>query len=466
MRSECRKQGRSVRDALVAVKGVTHKAKQEECMDYTTQMDAARKGIVTPEMEAAAAKEEMDVKELMELMAKGQAIIPANKRHTSLSPAAIGSRLKTKINVNLGISRDCKDMDVEVAKVNSAVAMGAESIMDLSSYGDTRTFRRRLTSECPAIIGTVPIYDAVVYYHKPLKEITSQEWLDIVKMHAEDGVDFMTIHCGINRETAGKFKRNKRLTNIVSRGGSIIFAWMEMTGEENPFYEHYDEILDICRKYDITMSLGDACRPGCLKDASDISQIEELITLGELTKRAWEKDVQVMVEGPGHMPLDQIAANMKIQQTICQGAPFYVLGPLVTDVAPGYDHITAAIGGAVAAAYGASFLCYVTPAEHLRLPDLEDVKEGIIASRIAAHAADVAKGIKGAVDWDNRMSEARKKLDWEGMFELSIDPEKARRYRASAKPEKEDTCSMCGNFCAVKNMNRILDGEIVNIYDE
>ncbi len=435
-------------------------------MDYTTQMDAARKGIVTPEMEAAAAKEEMDVKELMELMAKGQAIIPANKRHTSLSPAAIGSRLKTKINVNLGISRDCKDMDVEVAKVNSAVAMGAESIMDLSSYGDTRTFRRRLTSECPAIIGTVPIYDAVVYYHKPLKEITSQEWLDIVKMHAEDGVDFMTIHCGINKETAGKFKRNKRLTNIVSRGGSIIFAWMEMTGEENPFYEHYDEILDICRKYDITMSLGDACRPGCLKDASDISQIEELITLGELTKRAWEKDVQVMVEGPGHMPLDQIAANMKIQQTICQGAPFYVLGPLVTDVAPGYDHITAAIGGAVAAAYGASFLCYVTPAEHLRLPDLEDVKEGIIASRIAAHAADVAKGIKGAVDWDNRMSEARKKLDWEGMFELSIDPEKARRYRASAKPEKEDTCSMCGNFCAVKNMNRILDGEIVNIYDE
>ena len=435
-------------------------------MDYTTQMDAARKGIVTPEMKAAAAKEEMDVKELMELMAKGQAIIPANKRHTSLSPAAIGSRLKTKINVNLGISRDCKDMDVEVAKVNSAVAMGAESIMDLSSYGDTRTFRRRLTSECPAIIGTVPIYDAVVYYHKPLKEITSQEWLDIVKMHAEDGVDFMTIHCGINRETAGKFKRNKRLTNIVSRGGSIIFAWMEMTGEENPFYEHYDEILDICREYDITMSLGDACRPGCLKDASDISQIEELITLGELTKRAWEKDVQVMVEGPGHMPLDQIAANMKIQQTICQGAPFYVLGPLVTDVAPGYDHITAAIGGAVAAAYGASFLCYVTPAEHLRLPDLEDVKEGIIASRIAAHAADVAKGIKGAVDWDNRMSEARMKLDWEGMFELSIDPEKARRYRASAKPEKEDTCSMCGNFCAVKNMNRILDGEIVNIYDE
>lgn len=435
-------------------------------MEYTTQMDAARKGIITPEMEIAAAKEDMKVDTLMGLMAKGQVIIPANKRHGALSPTAIGSMLKTKINVNLGISRDCKDMDVELEKVNSAVKMGAESIMDLSSYGDTRTFRRRLTGECPAVIGTVPIYDAVVYYHKPLKEITTQEWLDIVRMHAEDGVDFMTIHCGINRETAGKFKRNKRLTNIVSRGGSIIFAWMEMTGKENPFYEHYDEILDVCREYDVTMSLGDACRPGCLKDASDISQMEELLTLGELTKRAWEKDVQVMVEGPGHMPLDQIAANMKIQQTICQGAPFYVLGPLVTDIAPGYDHITAAIGGAVAAASGASFLCYVTPAEHLRLPNLEDVKEGIIASRIAAHTADVAKGVKGARDWDDQMSTARKKLDWEEMFALAIDPEKARRYRAEAKPEKEDTCSMCGNFCAVKNMNRILDGEIVNIYDE
>ena len=435
-------------------------------MEYTTQMDAARKGIITKEMEIAAKKEQMDVNEMRELVAKGQVIIPCNKLHTSLDPNAIGSMLKTKINVNLGISRDCKDMDMEIEKVNNAVKMGAESIMDLSSYGDTRTFRKRLTKECPAIIGTVPIYDAVVYYHKPLKEITSQEWLDIVRMHAEDGVDFMTIHCGINKATAGRFKANRRLTNIVSRGGSIIFAWMEMTGEENPFYEHYDEILDICREYDIPMSLGDACRPGCIKDASDISQIEELVTLGELTKRAWEKDVQVMVEGPGHMPLNQIAANMEIQKTICQGAPFYVLGPLVTDIAPGYDHITAAIGGAVAAASGASFLCYVTPAEHLRLPNLDDVKEGIIASRIAAHAADIAKGVKGATDWDNAMSTARKKLDWEEMFNLCLDPEKARRYRAEAKPEKEDTCSMCGNFCAVKNMNRILDGEIVNIYDE
>ena len=435
-------------------------------MEYTTQMDAARKGIITKEMEIAAKKENMDVKELMEYMAKGQVIIPCNKLHTSIEPNAIGSMLKTKINVNLGISRDWKDMDMEIEKVNNAVKMGAESIMDLSSYGDTRTFRKRLTKECPAMIGTVPIYDAVVYYHKPLKEITSKEWIDIVRMHAEDGVDFMTIHCGINKATAGRFKANRRLTNIVSRGGSIIFAWMEMTGEENPFYEHYDEILDICREYDITMSLGDACRPGCLKDASDISQIEELVTLGELTARAWEKDVQVMVEGPGHMPMNQIAANMEIQKTICKGAPFYVLGPLVTDIAPGYDHITAAIGGAIAAASGASFLCYVTPAEHLRLPSLDDVKEGIIASRIAAHAADIAKGVKGAIEWDHQMSLARKKLDWEEMFNICIDPEKARRYRAEAKPEKEDTCSMCGNFCAVKNMNRILDGEIVNIYDE
>lgn len=435
-------------------------------MDYTTQMDAARKGIHTPEMKEVAQKEQMDIDMLCSLIAEGKVIIPRNKNHKAIKANGIGSMLKTKINVNLGVSRDCKDLDVEMEKVQSAVDMGAEAIMDLSSYGDTQKFRRKLCSECPAMIGTVPIYDAVVYYHKALKEITSQEWLDIVKMHAKDGVDFMTIHCGINKETAAKFKRNKRLTNIVSRGGSIIFAWMEMTGEENPFYAHFDEILDICQEYDVTLSLGDACRPGSLADATDASQIEELITLGELTKRAWEKSVQVMIEGPGHMPLDQIAANMEIQKTICHGAPFYVLGPLVTDVAPGYDHITSAIGGAVAAMCGASFLCYVTPAEHLRLPNVEDVKEGIIASRIAAHAADIAKGVKGAREWDDKMSYARKKLDWEEMFRLAMDPEKARRYRAEAAPEKEDTCSMCGNFCAVKNMNRILDGEIVNIYDE
>lgn len=433
---------------------------------YATQMEAAKKGIITKEIQAAAVKEQMEPSNLMQLMAAGKVIIPCNKRHIGIEPAAIGSMLRTKINVNLGTSRDCRDLKMELEKVKRAVDMGAEAIMDLSSFGDTKTFRRLLTKECPAMIGTVPIYDAVVYYHKPLKEITSEEWLQIVEMHARDGVDFQTIHAGINRSTVQRFKNNRRLTNIVSRGGSIIFAWMEMTGEENPFYEHFDRILDICREYDVTLSLGDACRSGCIADATDISQIEELVTLGELTSRAWEKDVQVMIEGPGHMPLDQIAANMKIQAVMCKGAPFYVLGPLVTDIAPGYDHITAAIGGAIAAANGASFLCYVTPAEHLRLPDVNDVKEGIIAVKIAAHAADIAKGIKGAKEWDYQMSEARKNLDWEGMFKLAIDGEKARTWRESVKPETEDTCSMCGNFCAVKNVNRILNGEIVTIYDE
>lgn len=435
-------------------------------MSYTTQMNAARQGIITDEIRTVAEKEGIAPEKLMEYVAAGTAIIPCNKNHKAISPAGVGSMLKTKINVNLGTSRDCKDLNMELEKVQSAVDMGAEAIMDLSSCGDTQKFRRLLTEKCPAMIGTVPIYDAVVYYHKPLIQITTDEWIDIVKMHAQDGVDFMTIHCGINKETAVKFKRNKRLMNIVSRGGSIIFAWMEMTGNENPFYERFDEILDICQQYDVTLSLGDACRPGCIMDATDAPQIEELITLGELTKRAWEKDVQVMIEGPGHMPLNQIAANMEIEKTLCHGAPFYVLGPLVTDIAPGYDHITAAIGGAVAAMNGAAFLCYVTPAEHLRLPDLDDVKEGIIASKIAAHAADIAKGLPGAIDWDLQMDKARKVLDWEKMFDVAIDPEKARRYRESSKPEKEDTCSMCGNFCAVKNMNRILDGEIVSIFDE
>lgn len=435
-------------------------------MEYSTQMEAARKGIVTEEMKTVAEKENMPVEVLRELIAKGEAIIPCNRNHKCISPAGVGFNLKTKINVNLGTSRDLTDLDMELEKVQKSVDMGAEAIMDLSSFGDTQKFRRKLTENCPAIIGTVPIYDAVVYYHKALMKITSDEWIDIVRMHAEDGVDFMTIHCGINKENAKKIKNDKRLTNIVSRGGSIIFAWMEMTGNENPFYERFDEILDICHKYDVTLSLGDACRPGCLADGTDAAQISELITLGELTKKAWEKDVQVMIEGPGHMPINQIAANMEIQKTLCHGAPFYVLGPIVTDIAPGYDHITSAIGGAIAATYGASFLCYVTPAEHLRLPDVDDVKEGIIATKIAAHAADIAKGIPNAYEWDREMSTARHNLDWNRMFELAIDPEKAKRYRESSKPEKEDTCSMCGNFCAVKNINRILNGEKITIFDE
>lgn len=434
-------------------------------MDYTTQMDAARRGILTKQLRAVAAEEKMEAERLRELVAKGQAVIPANKNHACLKPCGIGRALRTKINVNLGVSRDCLDLDEEFKKVEAAVKMGAEAIMDLSSFGDTKAFRQKLIRECTAVLGTVPIYDAVVYYNKPLKTITSDEWIDIVRMHAQEGVDFMTIHCGINRETARKFKENKRHTNIVSRGGSIIFAWMELTGEENPFYARFDEILEICREYDVTLSLGDACRPGSIADAGDIAQIEELVTLGELTQRAWARDVQVMIEGPGHMPLNQIRANMEIEHTVCKGAPFYVLGPLVTDVAPGYDHITSAIGGAIAATYGASFLCYVTPAEHLRLPTVEDVKEGIIASKIAAHAADIAKGLPGADEWDYQMSEARRNLDWQRQFALAIDPEKARAYRAESMPEREDTCTMCGKMCAVRNINKILRGEDVDIMD-
>ena len=431
--------------------------------EYTTQMDAARKGIVTPEMKAVSEYENMDVEVLRDLVAKGQVAIPANKNHKCLKPYGIGSKLKTKINVNLGTSRDCMDMDVEMQKVQAAIDMGAEAIMDLSSFGDTQKFRRKLTSECPAVLGTVPIYDAVVYYNKALKSITSDEWMDIVRMHAEDGVDFMTIHCGINRATADRFKENLRHTNIVSRGGSIIFAWMELTGNENPFYERYDELLDICEKYDVTISLGDACRPGSIEDAGDISQISELVALGELTQRAWRRNVQVMIEGPGHMPLNQIRANMEIQQTVCKGAPFYVLGPLVTDIAPGYDHITAAIGGAIAAQAGAAFLCYVTPAEHLALPNVADVKQGIIASKIAAHAADIAKGVRGARDIDDKMADARRVLDWDKQWECALDPETAKAIRADRSPEHEDTCSMCGKFCAVRSMNKALAGEYIDI---
>lgn len=433
-----------------------------------TQIDFARAGQITPQMKEVAEREHRDPEYIRERVADGRIAIPANIVHIKKGMRAfgVGEGLSTKVNVNLGISGDKADAAEEWKKVKIAEDFGADAIMDLSNSGKTRQFRQQLIDETPLMVGTVPMYDAIGYMEKPLVKLTKDDLFEVVRAHAEDGVDFMTIHCGINRSTAKRFKENRRLTNIVSRGGSIIFAWMEMTGKENPFYEHFDDILEICREYDVTLSLGDACRPGCLKDASDISQIEELVTLGELTRRAWEKDVQVIIEGPGHMPLNQIEANMRIQKEICKGAPFYVLGPLVTDVAPGYDHITAAIGGALAAAAGASFLCYVTPAEHLRLPNVEDVKEGIIASRIAAHAADIAKGIPSAMDWDNEMSLARKNLDWEKMFSLAIDPEKARRYRAEAKPEKEDTCSMCGNFCAVKNMNRILDGEIVNIFEE
>lgn len=433
--------------------------------NYSTQMEAARKGIVTPELEAVAKKENRSVEELLPLMASGKMVIPANINHKSLDPNGVGSMLKTKINVNLGISRDCKDYDIEMKKVMRAVDLGAEAIMDLSSHGNTQPFRQKLCNECPAMIGTVPIYDSVIHYQRDLGTLTARDFVEVVRLHAQDGVDFVTLHCGITRKTIEQIRNGGRKMNIVSRGGSLVFAWMSMTGNENPFYEYYDEIVEICREYDVTISLGDACRPGCLADATDGCQIEELIRLGELTERAWKRDVQVMVEGPGHVPMDQIAANMKVQQTICKGAPFYVLGPLVTDIAPGYDHITAAIGGAIAAWQGAAFLCYVTPAEHLALPNVDDVHQGIIASKIAAHAADIAKGIPGAREQDDRMADARKALDWDAQWLEALDPEVAKEIRKSRMPEEDhsDTCSMCGKFCAVRSMNKALAGEVIDI---
>ena len=432
---------------------------------YSTQIEAARMGIVTPELETVAAKENRSVDELLPLLAEGKMVIPANIHHTSIDPNGVGGMLRTKVNVNLGISRDCKDYNIEMKKVMRAVELGAESIMDLSSHGDTQPFRRKLCTECPAMIGTVPVYDSVIHYQRDLNTLTAQAFLDVIRMHAEDGVDFVTLHCGITRKTIEQIKNGTREMNIVSRGGSLVFAWMTMTGEENPFYEYFDEIVEICREHDVTISLGDACRPGCLADATDNCQIEELIRLGELTDRAWARDVQVMIEGPGHVPMDQIEANMKVQETLCKGAPFYVLGPLVTDIAPGYDHITAAIGGAIAAWSGAAFLCYVTPAEHLALPNVDDVHDGIIASKIAAHAADIAKGIPGARDQDDRMAKARRKLDWDAQWLEALDPETAKAIRESRMPKEDhsDTCSMCGKFCAVRSMNKALSGEVIDI---
>ncbi len=430
---------------------------------YKTQMEAAKKGILTDQMKRVAEKEHMDPQLLMERVAQGKIAIPANVNHKSLLAEGVGLGLSTKINVNLGISRDCPDVDKELEKVKKAIDMKAEAIMDLSSFGKTEEFRKKLIAMSSAMIGTVPVYDAIGFYDKELKDITADEFLDVVRKHAKDGVDFVTIHAGMNREAMKVFKRNKRITNIVSRGGSLMYAWMELNDVENPFFERYDELLDICQEYDLTLSLGDALRPGCINDATDACQIKELTTLGELTLRAWEKNVQVMIEGPGHMAIDEIEANVKLEKRLCHEAPFYVLGPIVTDVAPGYDHITSAIGGAIAAAAGVDFLCYVTPAEHLRLPDLDDMKEGIIATKIAAHAADIAKKLPHARDWDNKMAKARADIDWEAMFGLAMDEEKARKYRAESTPEHQDTCTMCGKMCSMRTMKKIMSGEDLNI---
>ncbi|NJB68405.1 phosphomethylpyrimidine synthase [Desulfobaculum xiamenense] len=428
-------------------------------MSYTTQMDAARKGIVTPQMETVARKERVRVEDLADRVAAGTVAIPCNRNHAAIDPEGVGQGLRTKVNVNLGISKDANDVDRELDKVRHALKLGAESIMDLSCFGKTQEFRTRLVQMSPAMIGTVPIYDAVGFYDKELADISVDEFFRVVERHVEDGVDFLTIHAGLTRAAAERLDRTERITSIVSRGGSLLYAWMKQNGRENPFYEHFDRLLDICERHDVTLSLGDGCRPGCLHDATDACQVEELITLGELTKRAWAHNVQVMIEGPGHMSLGEIPGNVMMEKRLCHGAPFYVLGPLVTDIAPGYDHITAAIGGAVAAAAGADFLCYVTPAEHLRLPDLDDMKEGIIATQIAAHAADIAKGLPGARERDDAMSRARADLDWCRMFKLAIDPVRPRSYREASAPEVEDSCTMCGRMCAVRTMRRVREGK-------
>ena len=423
---------------------------------YTTQMDAARKGIVTPEMREVVANERISEQLLLERVAQGRIAIPANKNHHCLKAAGVGQGLKTKINVNLGVSKDVCSFESEMNKARLALKFNADAIMDLSVSGDTEGFRKRLVAELPVMIGTVPIYDTITRTGKATEHITIEDWFETVRIHAENGIDFITIHAGLNSKAAHSLRLNKRLCGIVSRGGAILYEWMAKTGQENPFYEHFDRLLDICEQYDVCISLGDGLRPGAINDSTDAPQIEELITLGELTKRAWMHNVQVMIEGPGHVPLHEVEMNMKLQKKLCHHAPFYVLGPLVTDIAPGYDHITSAIGGALAAMHGADFLCYVTPAEHLRLPSADDVKEGIIASKIAAHAGDVAKGIPGAAELDHAMSTARGSLDWEGQFACALDPEKARAYRDSSQPSDKGVCTMCGDFCSMKRLKGLL----------
>ncbi|MFZ1985262.1 MAG: phosphomethylpyrimidine synthase ThiC [Desulfatitalea sp.] len=427
-------------------------------MSYKTQMQAARQGSVTPQMEQVLAQEKISREDLVARVAAGRIAIPANHNHPNLYAKGIGQGLSTKINVNLGVSEDCCNVELELDKVRRAIELKADAIMDLSTFGATRAFRRRTIEVSPVMIGTVPIYDAVARHGKDVPAISVEHFFETVKIHADDGVDFITIHAGLTQAAVARLRQSPRLTHVVSRGGSVLLHWMTANDRENPFYEHFDRLLEICREYDVTISLGDGLRPGSLHDATDAAQIQELIVLGELTQRAWQADVQVMIEGPGHVPLHEIAANMLLEKKLCHGAPFYVLGPIVTDVAPGYDHITSAIGGALAGAHGADFLCYVTPAEHLRLPDLDDMKEGIVAARIAAHAADIAKGLPGAMDWDNAMSHARKELDWPRMLELAIDPEKARAYRASSQPLDQQVCTMCGDLCAVKRSRQVLEG--------
>ncbi len=430
-----------------------------------TQIDFARAGQITPQMKEVAEREHRDPEYIRERVADGRIAIPANIVHIKKGMRAfgVGEGLSTKVNVNLGISGDKADAVEEWKKVKIAEDFGADAIMDLSNSGKTRQFRQQLIDETPLMVGTVPMYDAIGYMEKPLVKLTKDDLFKVVRAHAEDGVDFMTIHCGINKSVTKTFKETGRLMNIVSRGGSLLFGWMEVTGNENPFYEFYDELLEICHEYDVTISLGDSCRPGCLYDSNDATETAEMIELGKLCKRAWAAGVQVMVEGPGHMALDEIAANMKLQKRLCHNAPFYVLGPLVTDIGVGYDHITAAIGGAISASSGADFLCYVTPAEHLCLPNAQDVLDGLMATKIAAHAADIAKKVPHARDMDDKMGQARRKLDWDAMWKCALDPVTGKKRYEESPAATEGTCTMCGKMCAVRTVNKIFEGTTIDL---
>ena len=430
-----------------------------------TQIDFARAGQITPQMKEVAEREHRDPEYIRERVADGRIAIPANIVHIKKGMRAfgVGEGLSTKVNVNLGISGDKADAAEEWKKVKIAEDFGADAIMDLSNSGKTRQFRQQLIDETPLMVGTVPMYDAIGYMEKPLVKLTKDDLFEVVRAHAEDGVDFMTIHCGINKSVTKTFKETGRLMNIVSRGGSLLFGWMEVTGNENPFYEYFDELLEICHEYDVTISLGDSCRPGCLYDSNDATETAEMIELGKLCKRAWAAGVQVMVEGPGHMALDEIAANMKLQKRLCHNAPFYVLGPLVTDIGVGYDHITAAIGGAISASSGADFLCYVTPAEHLCLPNAQDVLDGLMATKIAAHAADIAKKVPHARDMDDKMGQARRKLDWDAMWKCALDPVTGKKRHEESPAATEGTCTMCGKMCAVRTVNKVFEGTTIDL---
>jgi len=420
-----------------------------------TQLSKAREGIVTDALKQVAEAEGVPVDGLREGVAGGRIVIPANPAHDGLVPCGIGEGLTIKVNANIGTSSDKASLEEEQKKLRAALEAGADAVMDLSTGGDINLCRNAVLENCPVPVGTVPVYQAVVEAVNEeggLVHLSVDRIFDVIERQARDGVDFITVHCGLTRAALEMLRGQGRVTDIVSRGGAFLTTWMLHHDRENPLYEHYDRLLEIAREYDVTLSLGDGLRPGCIADATDRAQIHELMILGELTDRAWARDVQVMIEGPGHVPLNQIRANMLLQKRLCRNAPFYVLGPLVTDVAAGYDHVACAIGGAVAGEAGADFLCYVTPSEHLCLPGPAEVREGVVVTKIAAHAADIARGHRAAVERDRKMSEARKRLDWEAQMALAIDPVKARRMREANPPGEDDVCTMCGKFCAIKQV--------------